>query len=639
MEAHWATLLADLDEAAPPAKFASHLAAAALPPELAERLSSIHDKVAGSRRREDLLRVLHDTATDLTGILDVEAVLQAIVARTRQLVGSDMAYLSFNDHTTMETYIRMSDGVVTPEYRSIRMPLGTGVLGSIATGHSPVSVVDYLAEPGIIHLPEIDAIVRAEGVRAIMGVPLTVRGRVLGALLVAERTRRRFHAEEIDLVDSIGKQAAVALDNAQRFAEVTDSLARLGAERHQNVLELAAVQALVDLDERLLEVVVRGRGYDALLAAASSALPFDMVIRHADGRTLGAHAEAASRVRPGAEVRDAAAWFEALPATVLDDIERSTRTAVVTRHAQVVRGRDGTRPYTVAAALAGSETLATVVVAAELTGEQRPILERLALFCAVRRLFARAAQAAESAQQAEVVDNLMSGRLTDPQAIASHLARFGLDIHAEVTLAQVELPATDPVAPARAALAGVPALVAEHAGHACVVVQDPSGVDALAQGLGASARIVHATTSPTRTIVATHQLVSFAGGMLAELGRWTTMDATSLGAAEAVLAAHRGAVDHVLAPIEPLVAYDRRHRTALVRTAATYLDCDASIAQAATALFVHRNTVAQRLARIADLIGDDWCTSPRRLDLHLALRIWLMDPRDKRLSGGAGPAG
>ncbi len=617
-------MLTDLDEGASPTKFAADLAAANLPPALVDRLVSIHDKVQGARRREELLRVLHDTATDLTGIRDVEAVLQAIVARTRQLVGSDMAYLSFNDHATGETYIRKSDGVVTPEYRSIRMPLGTGVLGSIATGHSSVAVVDYLSERGIVHLPDIDEIVRGEGVRAIMGVPLTVHGRVLGALLVAERTRRRFRAEEIDLVDQVGKQAAVALDNAQRFAEVTEALARLGAEHHQDAAELAAVQALVELDERLLEAVVRGWGYDELLSAASPALPYDMAIRHPDGRTLGARTESASRVRPGAEVRDPGAWFDRLPAAVHDAIARTVRTAAVTGHAQVVRDGRGEQAWTVAAALAGDETLATVVVAAELTAEQRPILERLALFCAVKRLFGRAAQAAESAQQVEVVETLMSGRTRDPRAVAGHLARFRLDA-AQVTVALVQLLGPDAaVAQVRAALRGVPALVAEHAGHTCVVVQDAGVAAELGRRLGPRARVCHAGTSPGRPLVAAHQLAAAALGMLAELSRWEVLDATTLGAAGAVLAAHRGVVDEVVAPIQPLLAHDRRHGTSLTATATTYLDCDASVTATAAALYLHRNTVAQRLARVADLLGVDWCASPRRLDVHLALRVWWM---------------
>lgn len=131
-------------------------------------------------RSRDLVRVLYDIATDLAAIRDVEAVLLAIVQRTRAITGADMAYLSLNDHATGETYIRKSDGVRTAEYRSIRMPLGTGVLGKAATGMATVATSDYLDDPSLVHLSEIDHIVRLEGVRSILGVPMNVHGRIQG---------------------------------------------------------------------------------------------------------------------------------------------------------------------------------------------------------------------------------------------------------------------------------------------------------------------------------------------------------------------------------------------------------------------------------------------------------------------------
>jgi hypothetical protein len=90
-------------------------------------------------RREGLLRVLYDTATDLTGIRDVEAVLKAIVRRTRSLIGSDIAYLSLNDYDSGESYVRVTDGATTALFRNIRMPLGEGVLGAVATGEAPTA--------------------------------------------------------------------------------------------------------------------------------------------------------------------------------------------------------------------------------------------------------------------------------------------------------------------------------------------------------------------------------------------------------------------------------------------------------------------------------------------------------------------
>jgi DNA-binding PucR family transcriptional regulator len=43
------------------------------------------------------------------------------------------------------------------------------------------------------------------------------------------------------------------------------------------------------------------------------------------------------------------------------------------------------------------------------------------------------------------------------------------------------------------------------------------------------------------------------------------------------------------------------------------------MAKAATALYLHTNTLRQRMARIGELIGDSW--AGERLELHVAVRI------------------
>jgi DNA-binding PucR family transcriptional regulator len=58
-----------------------------------------------------------------------------------------------------------------------------------------------------------------------------------------------------------------------------------------------------------------------------------------------------------------------------------------------------------------------------------------------------------------------------------------------------------------------------------------------------------------------------------------------------------------------------------------YFDTDGSVARTATVLGVHRNTVRQRLDRIGGLLGEDWNTMPRKLDLQLALRVQALADR------------
>ena len=71
----------------------------------------------------------------------------------------------------------------------------------------------------------------------------------------------------------------------------------------------------------------------------------------------------------------------------------------------------------------------------------------------------------------------------------------------------------------------------------------------------------------------------------------------------------------------PLIRYDTRRGTALVGTLEAYFGAGSSPARAAEALHVHVNTVTQRIARIAQVLGAGWQHPDRSLELQLALRL------------------
>ncbi|GAA3579612.1 PucR family transcriptional regulator [Amycolatopsis ultiminotia] len=62
----------------------------------------------------------------------------------------------------------------------------------------------------------------------------------------------------------------------------------------------------------------------------------------------------------------------------------------------------------------------------------------------------------------------------------------------------------------------------------------------------------------------------------------------------------------------------------LIRTLAVYLDAESSLAETATVLGVHRNTVAARVARIEQLLDIDLSRPDERLALHLAARAVIL---------------
>ncbi|MEU8249536.1 helix-turn-helix domain-containing protein [Nonomuraea sp. NPDC048916] len=70
----------------------------------------------------------------------------------------------------------------------------------------------------------------------------------------------------------------------------------------------------------------------------------------------------------------------------------------------------------------------------------------------------------------------------------------------------------------------------------------------------------------------------------------------------------------------PLVDYDRRHQSELVRTLGTFLDCAGSWNACAERMHVHVNTVRYRIRRVEDLTGRDLSAMADRVDFFLALR-------------------
>jgi PucR family transcriptional regulator, purine catabolism regulatory protein len=88
--------------------------------------------------------------------------------------------------------------------------------------------------------------------------------------------------------------------------------------------------------------------------------------------------------------------------------------------------------------------------------------------------------------------------------------------------------------------------------------------------------------------------------------------------------------------VRPLADHDREHGTELVRSLETYLRLDRSVAEAAAQLFVHRNTLRNRLQKIEQLLALSLDSTDSIVDLYLGLKAQAMiSGGDDRQTGGA----
>src|SRR6478735_6128625 len=319
----------------------------------------VRERMARHRGREAELSALYDTANDLTAIRDLDTILTAIVRRARQLLHADMTYLSLNDEADGASYMKVTDGALTPEFRRLRLPLGTGLLGLVAQTGEPYYTEDYQHDARFLHREFIDSAVHGERIRAILGVPLTVEGKVIGALLAVHRNVRRFPTGEVSLLMSFAAHAAVALENARLFEQIDRANRQVRAQAE-------AVGVAADAHDRLTDVLLHGGGVADVADVVAGVLHGHVVVLDSEGHRLAGIGEDA----------------------LLDGLDDAVAEARETGRSVAVSRPGG--PSYVAVALAGPEHLGTLLLHDldhELGLADRRTLERGALVTALVLLF------------------------------------------------------------------------------------------------------------------------------------------------------------------------------------------------------------------------------------------------------------
>ncbi|MFI8189317.1 helix-turn-helix domain-containing protein [Streptomyces sp. NPDC085946] len=579
----------------------------------------VRSELEGRRRREAELSALFETAHDLAGLRDLDAVLQAIVQRARSLLGTDVAYLSLNDPERGDTYMRVTEGSVAARFQQLRLGMGEGLGGLVAQTARPYVTDDYFKDDRFQHTLAIDAGVRDEGLVAILGVPLMLGHHVIGVLYAADRRARVFGREQIALLGSFAALAAAAIDTANLLAETRAALA--GLERANEIIQdrSAVIERASDVHDRLAELVLRGGGVHDVAAAVSEVL---------DGTVEFAEASAA----PGGALQASRADGHAV------------------RH-----GDDW-----IAAVTAGGELLGALVLHGHpgLDPVDQRTLERAAMVTSLLLLARRSAAEAEQRVRGELLDDLLDARDRDPRLLRERAARLHADLDAThvVLAARLEGAAADAdqEADARRRLwAAASHLAATRHGLAAArdggtVLLLPLGPDDTATDVarrtarqlgtavhepvtvGASAPLADLTARPdaVATAYAEGRRCLDALRLLGRRGDGAA--AEDFGFLGLLLAGERDVAGFVDRTIGRVVAYDARRGTELLRTLDAYFACGMSPARTKDDLHVHVNTVAQRLERVGRLLGDDWQSPSRALEIQLALRLHRLSAPERR---------
>ncbi|WP_327089445.1 helix-turn-helix domain-containing protein [Nonomuraea sp. NBC_01738] len=573
----------------------------------------VRERLRRRARREAELSALFDTAGDLAALRDLDAVLEAIVHRARQLLGTDTAYLTLHDPAQGDTYMRVTDGSTSAAFQSLRLAMGAGLGGLVAQSGRPYSTADYPDDERFRHTGDIDWAVKDEGLVAILGVPLKLGGRVIGVLFAANRSARPFAQEEVALLASLAAHAAVAIDNARLLQETRNALEEL-SQAHRTAREHAeAVERAALAHDRMTSVVLQGGGIENVAAVITEVLGGSLAVLDELGRPLTGDV---GGLDPG--VFEAAQASRALGRTV--------------RRGDLL----------LASADVGGEPLCTLVLRSDDADER--ILERGAQVCALLLLFRRTVSEAEGRVRGELLDDLIA-RPGSP-GLADRARRLGVDLAAPHVL----VVARHEGQRERAAFWASSQATIRHGlaaarGEEVVLLlpgDDPGGVARriaaeLTASLGLPATAGAAQIAGADVTSAYRQAQRCAASLVA-LGRaGEGAGGAELGFVGLLIGEGRDVPGFVASALGPVIDYDARRGTALVGTLDAYFATGGSPSRTAETMHIHVNTVTQRLDRIAKLLGDGWQEPERALELQLALRLHRLGHTTPAQTMGNGP--
>lgn len=186
-------------------------------------------------RQNEYLAALHETTLGLMNRLELMAVLENILARATQLLGTPHGYIYLAEPGETEIHNRVGSGVFASLRRSVRA--GEGLTGRVWQTGQPVVVNDYETWPE--RLPDADL----AQVKAVIGVPLKSGAHVTGVIGVARpESGQPFTRSEVDLLSGFAQLASIALDNARLYETVQREL----AERKRAEAELRTQKQLFE---------------------------------------------------------------------------------------------------------------------------------------------------------------------------------------------------------------------------------------------------------------------------------------------------------------------------------------------------------------------------------------------------------
>jgi GAF domain-containing protein/two-component sensor histidine kinase len=198
------------------------------------------------QQRVALLKALHEIGFDLSVQRELPALLEQLVERVTQLLNAPMGYLYLMrpDNATLQLNVSHN---LPPQFTARQIRVGEGLAGYVAQTGEAYFVEDYRTWPGRYAWV-------GDPYRSGLAVPIRWQKRVLGVLGVLYDQPVSRAAVDVEAMQLLGAQVAVAIENARLFEATHQQLDNLRVLQAVSVVAADAADEF-DLISRVTEII------------------------------------------------------------------------------------------------------------------------------------------------------------------------------------------------------------------------------------------------------------------------------------------------------------------------------------------------------------------------------------------------
>jgi diguanylate cyclase (GGDEF)-like protein len=185
-------------------------------------------------RQMDHLRVFHEVARALTQTLELEEILLIIMQKMAQFFGPERWSMLMVDDDAEELYYAIAVGEDSESLKGLRVPLGEGVAGWVASTGNPLVVPDVALDPHWYAFSRAHPDLK---IQSIACVPVRSDNKTLGVIQLLNSKLDLLSEYSISFLRILCDYAAIAIQNARRVQlihdlTITDDCTGLFNSRH-----------------------------------------------------------------------------------------------------------------------------------------------------------------------------------------------------------------------------------------------------------------------------------------------------------------------------------------------------------------------------------------------------------------------